>query len=129
MINISIIVCHINIICCTSENSVYMYGAQCCLTTFQYVQHTILPLRLSDVCVLLCCILLIVWVLVFFRVYRPLHVDILELLIGHSHGYSNPVQHKKDAEALWASGKKFVSHETSESLVSPAEHLAQYVPI
>ncbi|KAM0833613.1 hypothetical protein ACQ4PT_064145 [Festuca glaucescens] len=58
-------------------------------------------------------------------VYRPVRFDILEALIGHSHGYSNPVQHKLDAQEFWESGKKFVAAEASESLASPTENLAQ----
>jgi predicted AlkP superfamily pyrophosphatase or phosphodiesterase len=73
--------------------------------------------------------LLIVSVLVWFRVYRPVRFDILEALIGHSHGYSNPVQHKLDAQKIWESGKEFVAAEASESVASPTESLAQYVPI
>ncbi|KAK1648045.1 hypothetical protein QYE76_065850 [Lolium multiflorum] len=58
-------------------------------------------------------------------VYRPVRFDILEALIGHSHGYSNPVQHKLDAQKLWESGKEFVAAKASESVASPTENLAQ----
>ena len=50
-------------------------------------------------------------------------------VIAAKHGFSNPTQHKLDAQAFLASEGAFESPEVPESLASPRENIAQYVMI
>ncbi|XP_044336755.1 uncharacterized protein [Triticum aestivum] len=53
----------------------------------------------------------------------------VEAMIAAKHGFSNPAQHKLDAQAFLASEGAFVSPEVPESFASPRENIAQYVLI
>lgn len=59
------------------------------------------------------------------RAQRYIYFDFVELLIAHAHGFSDPVQHKLDAEAYWAAGEKIEAPKVSESLTSLTEKLEQ----
>ncbi|XBI62525.1 hypothetical protein VPH35_043123 [Triticum aestivum] len=49
----------------------------------------------------------------------------VEAMIAAKHGFSNPAQHKLDAQAFLASEGAFVSPEVPESFASPRENIAQ----
>ena len=51
----------------------------------------------------------------------------VEAMIAAEHGFSNPAQHKLDAQAFLASEGAFEAPEVPES--SPRENIAQYVLI
>lgn len=56
------------------------------------------------------------------------YTDIVEAMIAASHGFSNPAQHKLDAQAFWSSGEEFKFPEVSKSFASPTENSVQGEP-
>uniref|UniRef100_A0A452YHE8 Uncharacterized protein n=1 Tax=Aegilops tauschii subsp. strangulata TaxID=200361 RepID=A0A452YHE8_AEGTS len=54
------------------------------------------------------------------------YTDVVEAMIAASHGFSNPAQHKLDAEAR-SSGEELKFPEVSKSFASPTENSVQYV--
>ncbi|KAM0928937.1 hypothetical protein ACQ4PT_001914 [Festuca glaucescens] len=56
---------------------------------------------------------------------RHLYIDIVEVLIAHKHGNSDPAQHKLDAEKYWAAGEEIEAPKVAESLASLTAKLAQ----
>ena len=57
------------------------------------------------------------------------YTDVVEAMIAASHGFSNPAQHKLDAQAFLASEGAFEASKVLEYFASPRENIAQYVPI
>ncbi|XP_044449290.1 uncharacterized protein [Triticum aestivum] len=56
------------------------------------------------------------------------YTDVVEAMIAASHGFSNPAQHKLDAEAFWSSGEELKFPEVSKSFASPTENSVQGEP-
>ena len=53
----------------------------------------------------------------------------VEAMIAAEHGFSNPAQHKLDAQAFLASEGAFEAPEVPQSFASRRENIAQYVLI
>ncbi|XP_037462421.1 uncharacterized protein LOC119333712 isoform X3 [Triticum dicoccoides] len=56
------------------------------------------------------------------------YTDVVEAMIAASHGFSNPAQHKLDAEAFWSSGEELKFPEVSKPFASPTENSVQGEP-